>query len=188
MQGIFFFLNELHMQGVVLHHRATLCLQRGTTTIKREVVSLARPLLRLAPHTHTWDKTFEPIPMLKSCCFDTMKNNSCIISGASTVRTNYSNRAVLQHTSNGGAHNCEPEQPVQAIYPLLPLYTIAMYVEKDAYYSFRENAWTMEANPCSFVYKEKAERANAPIPSEHPPVRRKIVKTFRWDQRLQIQK
>ena len=29
---------------------------------------------------------------------------------------------------------------------------------------------------------------NAPILSEHPPVRRKIVKTFRWDQRLQIQK
>ena len=29
---------------------------------------------------------------------------------------------------------------------------------------------------------------NAPIPSEHPPARRKIVKTFRWDQRLQIQK
>ena len=28
---------------------------------------------------------------------------------------------------------------------------------------------------------------NAPILSEHPPVRRKIVKTFRWDQRLQIQ-
>ena len=29
---------------------------------------------------------------------------------------------------------------------------------------------------------------NAPIiPSEHPPVRRKNV-TFRWDQRLQIQK
>ena len=28
---------------------------------------------------------------------------------------------------------------------------------------------------------------NAPIPSEHPPVRRKNVKTFRWDQRLQIQ-
>ena len=101
-----------------------------------------------------------------------MKNNSCAISGATnesrppnlivlSVHTNYSNRAVLQHTSNdGGAHICEPEQPVQAIYPLLPLYTIAMYVEKDAYYSFRENAWTTEANLCSFVYKEKPERAD----------------------------
>ena len=35
-----------------------------------------------------------------------------------------------------------------------------MYVENDAYYSFRENAWTTEANPCSFVYnEEKPERA-----------------------------
>ena len=34
-----------------------------------------------------------------------------------------------------------------------------MYVENDAYYSFRENAWATEANPCSFVYKEKPERA-----------------------------
>ena len=34
-----------------------------------------------------------------------------------------------------------------------------MYVENDAYYSFRENAWTTEANPCLFVYKEKPERA-----------------------------
>ena len=80
---------------------------------------------------------------------------------------------------------CEPEQPVQAIYPLVPLYTIVMYAGKDAYYSFRENAWTTEANPCSFVYKENQ---NAPILSEHPPVRRKFVKAFRWDQRLQIQK
>ena len=77
------------MQGVALHHRATLCLQRDNKKrhsnqkyIKREVVSLAGPLPRLAPHTHTWDKTFEPIRMLKSCCLDTMKNNSCIISGA----------------------------------------------------------------------------------------------------------
>ena len=31
-------------------------------------------------------------------------------------------------------------------------------------------------------------KKNQPILSEHPPVRRKIVKTFRWDQRLQIQK
>ena len=50
--------------------------------IKNEVVLSARPLPRLAPHTHTWDKTFEPIRMLKRCCLDTMKNNSCIISGA----------------------------------------------------------------------------------------------------------
>ena len=28
---------------------------------------------------------------------------------------------------------------------------------------------------------------NAPRPSEHPPVGGKNVKTFRWDQRLQIQ-
>ena len=28
---------------------------------------------------------------------------------------------------------------------------------------------------------------NAPGPSEHPPVRGKNVKTFRWDHRLQIQ-
>ena len=60
-----------------------------------------------------------------------------------------------------------------------------MYAKKDAYYSFRENAWTMEANPCCLCIKKNQ---NAPILSEHPPVRRKIVKTFRWDQRLQIQK
>ena len=63
-----------------------------------------------------------------------------------TVHTKYSNRAVLQHTSNGGAHTCEPEQPVQVIYPLLPLYAIAMYAAKDAYCSYRENAWTTEAS------------------------------------------
>ena len=28
---------------------------------------------------------------------------------------------------------------------------------------------------------------NAPRPSEHPPVRGKHVKTFRWDHRLQLQ-
>ena len=28
---------------------------------------------------------------------------------------------------------------------------------------------------------------NAPRPSEHPPVKRKTVKTFRWNHRLQIQ-
>ena len=33
------------------------------------------------------------------------------------------------------------------------------YVEKDAYYSFRENAWTTEVNPYLFEYKEKPERA-----------------------------
>ena len=92
------------MQGVALHHRATLCLQRDNKRhsnqiyiYKREVVSLARPLSRLAPHTHTWDKTFEPIRMLKSCCLDTMKNNSCIISGA----TNESPRPpnlIVQYT------------------------------------------------------------------------------------------
>ena len=31
------------------------------------------------------------------------------------------------------------------------------------------------------------ENQNAPRPSEHPPVREENVKTFRWDQRLQIQ-
>ena len=31
------------------------------------------------------------------------------------------------------------------------------------------------------------ENQNAPRPSEHPPVRGGNVKTFRWDQRLQIQ-
>ena len=31
------------------------------------------------------------------------------------------------------------------------------------------------------------ENRNAPRPSEHPPVRGGDVKTFRWDQRLQIQ-
>ena len=33
------------------------------------------------------------------------------------------------------------------------------------------------------MYKENQ---NAPRPSEHPPVREKDVKTFRWDHRLQI--
>ena len=62
---------------------------------KREVVSLARPLSRRAPHTHTWDKTFEPIRMLKSCCHDTMKNNSCIISGATNESPRPPNLIVL---------------------------------------------------------------------------------------------
>ena len=62
---------------------------------KREVVSVARPLSRLAPHTHTWDKTFEPIRMLKSCCLDTMKNNSCIISGATNESPRPPNLIVL---------------------------------------------------------------------------------------------
>ena len=35
---------------------------------------------------------------------------------------------------------------------------------------------------CSVEHK-----LNAPRPSEHPPVRGKSVKTFRWDHRLQIQ-
>ena len=36
---------------------------------------------------------------------------------------------------------------------------------------------------CTFLKKN----LNAPRPSEHPPVRGKNVKTFRWDHRLQIQ-
>ena len=31
------------------------------------------------------------------------------------------------------------------------------------------------------------KKLNASEPSEHPPARRKNVKTFRWDHRLQIQ-
>ena len=31
------------------------------------------------------------------------------------------------------------------------------------------------------------KKQNAPRPSEHPPVRRENVKTFRWDHRLHIQ-
>ena len=78
------------------------CACKGTTKdtqikyiYKREVVSLARPLSRLAPHNHTWDKTFEPIRMLKSCCLDTMKNNSCIISGATNESPRSPNLIVL---------------------------------------------------------------------------------------------
>ena len=37
---------------------------------------------------------------------------------------------------------------------------------------------------CVHVYSKKNQ--NAPRPSEHPPVRGKNVKTFRWDHRLQI--
>ena len=36
---------------------------------------------------------------------------------------------------------------------------------------------------CSYLKKNQ----NAPRPSEHPPVMGENVKTFRWDQRLQIQ-
>ena len=36
----------------------------------------------------------------------------------------------------------------------------------------------------TLVFKENQ---NAPRPSEHPPSRRKNIKTFRWDHRLQIQ-
>ena len=36
-----------------------------------------------------------------------------------------------------------------------------------------------------YIYILK-KKQNTPIPSEHPPVRRKNGKTFRWDQRLQI--
>ena len=41
---------------------------------------------------------------------------------------------------------------------------------------------------CVAVSRACKKNQNAPRPSEHPPVREKNVKTFRWDQhRLQIQ-
>ena len=58
-----------------------------------------------------------------------------------------------------------------------------MYAGKDAYYSFRENT-----GPRRPIHVRLCIKKNQPILSEHPPVRRKIVKTVRWDQRLQIQK
>ena len=40
---------------------------------------------------------------------------------------------------------------------------------------------------CVAVSRACKKNLNAPRPSEHPPVRGKNVKMFRWDHRLQIQ-
>ena len=191
------------MQGVALHHRATLCLQRGTTKdteIKniqeREVVSLARSLPRLAPHTHTWDKTFEPIRMLKSCCLDTMKNNSCIISGATNesrppnlivlytritaTAPFYSTQAMVEPTS------ASQNNPYK-LYIILSCHYIQLQCTWKRMHTTLSGRMPGPRRPIHVRLCIKKNQ-NAPIPSEHPPVRRKNVKTFRWDQRLQKQK
>ena len=74
--------------------------------MKREVVSLARPLPLLAPHTHTWDKIFD-IRMLKSCCLDTMKNKSCIYEEQRTnhvLRTSFYCTHEVQQPRRSTAH------------------------------------------------------------------------------------
>ena len=187
------------MQGVVLHHRATLCLQRGTTEdtqikniLKREVVSLARPLPGLAPHTHTWDKTFKPIRMLKSCCLDTMKNSSsCIIPGATnesrppnlivlytriTATTPfYSTQAMVEHTS------VSQNNPYKLY--ILSCHYIQLQCTRKRMHTTLLGRMPGPRRPIHVRLCIKKNQ-NAPILSEHPPVRRKVVKTFRWDQRL----
>ena len=43
--------------------------------------------------------------------------------------------------------------------------------------------WLEDDQYCKYCLKKNL---NASRPSEHPPVRRKNVKTFRWDHKLQI--
>ena len=90
------------MQGVALYHRSTLCLQRDNKRhsnqkyIKKGSRFISTSIVQAGtPHPHTWGKTFEPIRMLKSCCLDTMKNNSCTISEATNESPRPPNLIVL---------------------------------------------------------------------------------------------
>ena len=124
-----------------------------------------------------------------------MKNNFCIISGA-TNESRPPNLIVLYTQITATA----------------PLYSTQAMVEPTSV--SQNNPYKLHILSCHYIQLQCTrkrmhttvlgrmpgprrsihvrlcikKKQNAPILSEHPPVRRKIVKTFRWDQRLQIQK
>ena len=135
--------------------------------------------------------------MLKSCCLDTMKNNSSCITSGTTNESRPPNLIVLYTRITATA----------------PFYSTRAMVEPTSV--SQNNPYKLYILSCHYVQLLQCTRKrmhtpllgrmpgprrpihvrlcikknqNAPILSEHPPVRRKIVKTFRWDQRLQIQK
>ena len=246
------------MPGVALHHRATLCLQRdnkrhpnqiyikkGSRFISTSIAQAGTPHPYLGQNlgTHTHAQKLLPRYHEKQLLYN-IRSNERITSSEPhrTVHTNYSNRAVLQHTSNGGAHICEPEQPYKLYIlschyiqlqmfmfsilsrrcPLLATFCPSFFcllsmLISDSRFDlvwFRlscDHGWIrsgsvnvrkQQQQQCTWKMMHTTllgrmpihvrlcikKNQNAPIPSEHPPVRRKNVKTFRWDQRLQIQK
>ena len=190
------------MQGVALHHRSTLCLQRdnkrhsnqkyikkGDRFISTSIVQAGTPHPYLGQNlrTHTHAQKLLPRYHEKQLLYNIRSNERITTSSEPhrTVHTNYSNRAVLQHTSNGGAHICEPEQPYKLY--ILSCHYIQLQCTWKMMHTTLLGRMPGPRRPIHvrlFIKKNQ----NAPfILSEHPLVRRKNV-TFRWDQRLQIQK
>ena len=190
------------MQGVALHHRSTLCLQRdnkrhsnqkyikkGSRFISTSIVQAGTPHPYLGQNlwTHTHAQKLLPRYHEKQLLYNIRSNERITTSSEPhrTVHTNYSNRAVLQHTSNGGAHICEPEQPYKLY--ILSCHYIQLQCTWKMMHTTLLGRMPGPRRPIHVRLCIKKNQ-NAPIiPSEHPPVRRKNV-TFRWDQRLQIQK
>ena len=124
-----------------------------------------------------------------------MKNNSCIISGA-TNEPRPPNLIVLytQITATAPFYSTQAMVEPTSVSQNNPykLYTLSCYYIQLQCTRKRMHTTLLGRMPGPrrpiHVRLCIKKNQNAPILSEHPPVRKKISKTFRWDQRVQIQK
>ena len=142
----------------------------------------------LAPHTHTWDKTFEPIRMLKSCCLDTMKNNRQLLlyNIWSNERESRPPNLIVLYTRIITA--TAPFYSTQAMVAPTSVSQNNLYKLFILSYHYIQLQCTRERMHTTLLGRMPGPRRpihvrlcikknqNAPILSEHPPVRRKMSK------------
>ena len=138
--------------------------------------------------------------MLKSCCLDTMKNNRQLLlyNIWSNERESRPPNLIVLYTRIITA--TAPFYSTQAMVVPTSVSQNNLYKLFILSYHYIQLQCTRERMHTTLLGRMPGPRRpihvrlcikkkqNAPILSEHPPVRRKNVKTFRWDQRLQIQK